>query len=333
MMAAAATLAAPAAAGAPKTISRAPGELFGPLASTARYIVYAQPSGDDDEPVPIEELDLRTHRKTTLVAAGLPALGVGATTGWAAFVAPYGKTQALFAIRYGTTRRVLLSTSIVSSVTSQGDRLAWAEERAGRQRVLVRSMTTHSTWVAADFPRCEAGKCYRIDYVTLADAGVTFDRGAIGTQPSQVLRRRFNGRLESVAVPGDPQPDLVPSSAGAFYFVLTRGWFRWDFASRRPQASAAPQPPTGQVLAVAARGILLQTGTSCHAKLVFLSMGHTETFLPPKAAGVNGDVCAHVTGFSIEANRLVVGWGLLPRLSLQTHSDAGVLGILAIHQL
>ena len=327
----AATLATAATAGGPTTIGRAPGELFGPLASTARYIVYAQPSGDDDEPVPIEELDLRTHRKTTLVAAGLPALGVGATAGWAAFVAPYGNGQALFAVRHRTTRRVVLSTSIVSPVTSHGDELAWAEERGGRQRVLVRTMTTQHTWVAADFPRCAAGNCYRIDYVTLSDAGVAFDRGAIGPQPSFVLRRRFDGPLESTAVPGDPQPDLVPSSAGAFYFVLDRGWFRWDFASRHPQLTAAPRPPTAQVLAVSARGVLVQTGTSCHAKLVFMSAGRSQTLLPPKTAGATGEVCAHVTGFSIEAKRLVVGWGLLPKLSLQTHSDAGVLGILAIH--
>ncbi|HST14089.1 MAG TPA: hypothetical protein VLJ44_04450 [Gaiellaceae bacterium] len=329
----AATLATAATAGGPTTIGRAQGELFGPLASNARYIVYAQPSGDDDEPVPIEELDLRTHRKTTLVAAGLPALGVGATPGWAAFVAPYGNGQALFAVRHGTTRRVVLSTSIVSPVTSDGDRLAWAEERGGRQRVLVRTMTTRHTWVAADFPRCTAGSCYRIDYVTLSDAGVTFDRGAIGTQPSFVLRRRFDGPLESTAVPGDPQPDLVPSSAGAFYFVLDRGWFRWDFTSRRPTSTDAPQPPRGQVLAVDARGVLVQTGTSCHAKLVFMSKGRTRAFLPPRAPGGSGEVCAHVTGFSIEAHRLVVGWGLLPKVSLQTHSDAGVLGILAVQPL
>lgn len=326
----AATLATAATAGAPTTIGRAPGELFGPLASTPRYVVYAQPSGDDDEPVPIEELDLRTHRKTTLVAAGLPALGVGATDGWAAFVAPYGNGQALFAVRHGTTRRVVLSTSIVSPVTSHGDELAWAEERGGRQRVLVRTMTTQHTWVAADLPRCAGGYCYRIDYVTLSDNGVAFDRGAIGPEPSFVLRRRFNGSLESIAVPGDPQPDLVPSNAGAFYYVLDRGWFSWDFADRRPRETKAPQPPKGQVLAVDTRGILVQTGTSCHAKLVFIGGRRTQEILPPKAAG---NVCAHVTGFSIQATRLVIGWGLLPKLSLQLHSDAGVLGVLAIQPL
>jgi hypothetical protein len=326
----AAVLSASAGAGDTSTIDRAPGEVFGPLAATARYIVYAQPSGDDDEPVPIEDLDLRTHRKATLVAAGLPAFGVGATSGWAAFVAPYGSGKALFAVRHGTTRRVVLSTSIVAPVTSHGDRLAWAEERGGRQRVLVRTMTTQHTWVAADLPRCSGGYCYRIDFVTLSDKGVAFDRGAIGTQPSFVLRRRFNGPLESTPTPGDPQPDLVPSDAGAFYFVLRRGWLAWNFGDRRPRATEAPQPPKGQVLAVDKRGILVETGTSCHARLVFMGGRRVQQFLPPKAAG---DVCAHVTGFSIQANRLVVGWGLLPKLSLQLHSDEGVLGVLAIHPL
>ena len=223
------TLAAPAAAGAPKTISRAPGELFGPLASTARYIVYAQPSGDDDGPPPIEELDLRTHRKTTLVAAGLPALGVGATAGWWCSWLHMGMRRCSSRSVTAPRGRVLLSTSIVSSVTSQGGSLAWGQERAGRQRVLVRSITTHSTWVAADFPRCEAGKCYRIDYVTLAHAGVTFDRRA-----QRSRRRRFAGGSMAGS---NPLPSLATAAGSrsvecrAFDFVLTRGWFRWDFAS------------------------------------------------------------------------------------------------------
>ena len=58
------------------------------------------------------------------------------------------------------------------------------------------------------------------------------------------MRRAFGARrLQSVLIPGDPQPDLVSSSSGALYYVLERGWYRWDFGAALPrQVTFANRP-------------------------------------------------------------------------------------------
>jgi len=108
--------------------------------------------------------------------------------------------------------------------------VAWADQDATRQRVYVRDMSSGTRWLAADLPRCVGGRCYRIDAVGLADQGVVFVRGAIGPQPSFIVRRGFSdAKATRLAVPNDPQPDLAPSSVGALYYAFGRGWYRWDF--------------------------------------------------------------------------------------------------------
>jgi hypothetical protein len=327
VVAAAATAAAPAAA----PLEREAGTTFGPIASAPGRLVYAQTSEDDDGPVAVKELDLRTHRTRQLAGSSLPAFGVGATAGWSVFAVPAGAGATLVAVRAGGTRRLVLTTSPLSPVTSRGDRAAWAEQDGNRERVVVRTMTSGREWVAADLPRCVGGRCFRIDYVTLADDGVAFDRGAIGPQPSFVLRRRFGGPLDTTVVAKDPQPNLVPSYAGAYFSEFERGWRRWDFGSSRPQTAPGPLPPHGQVLAVERAGRLSRVGTSCHPRLVLDSSGRSQVFVPPRVAGTSTEVCALITGVALEPDRLVVGWGLIPKISLDAHSEAGDLGILAVH--
>lgn len=330
LIAAAATAAAPRAA-AP--LARAPGASFGPIASATGRLVYAQTSDDDDGPVAVKELDLTTHRTRQLAPATLPAFGIGATAGWAVFAVPAGTGATLVAVRHGGTGRLVLTKSLLSPVVSRGDRVAWAEQDGNRERVVVRTMTSGLEWIAADLPRCVGSRCYRIDYVTLADDGVAFDRGAIGPQPSLVLRRRFGGPLETTVVANDPQPNLVPSYAGAYYSEFGRGWKRWDFGSPRPQAAPGPLPPHGQVLAVERAGRLSRVGTSCHPRLVLTSGRRTQVFVPPSVTDTATDVCALINGFALESDRLVVGWALIPKVGLDSHSDAGELGILAAHPL
>jgi hypothetical protein len=328
--------AAAAAAAAPRAaapLQRQPGATFGPIASTAGLLVYAQTSEDDDGPVAVKELDLKTHRTRQLAPSTLPAFGVGATAGWAVFAVPAGAGATLVAVRHHGAGRLVLTRSPLTPGDSRGDRVAWAEQDGDRERVIVRTMTSGREWVAADLPRCVGGRCYRIDYVTLADDGVAFDRGAIGPQPSLVLRRRFGGPLQSTVVANDPQPNLVPSYTGAYFSEFGRGWRRWDFGSSRPQAAAGPLPPHGQVLAVERAGLLSRVGSSCHPRLVLTSGGRTQVFVPPRVTDTSTEICALVSGFALDGDRLVVGWGLIPKVSLDTHSEVGDLGILAVHPL
>lgn len=330
---AAAAVAVAAAPPAAAPLERQAGATFGPIASATGRLVYAQTSDDDDGPVAVKELDLKTHRTRLLAASSLPAFGVGATAGWTVFAAPAGTGATLVAVRRGSTRRLVLTRTPLSPVVSRGDRVAWAEQDGDRQRVIVRTMTSGREWVAADLPRCVGARCYRIDYVTLADDGVAFDRGAIGPQPSLVLRRRFGGPLESTVVANDPQPNLVPSYAGAYFSEFGRGWRRWNFGGRGPQAAPGPLPPHGQVLAVERAGLLSRIGNSCHPRLVLTSGGRSQVFLPPRVTDTATEVCALVSGFVLEPDRLVVGWGLVPKVGLDNHSDAGELGILAVHPI
>jgi hypothetical protein len=333
---AAAIVAGSSAEAAQAPIQKANGIVCGPLAASSRYIVFVRSNGlDDDDTVTVEERDLLTAKTRRLAATSLPSLGVGSTSRWAVFAVP-GATQALLvAVPHGGGRRLVLSRSLIAPVASHGERIAWAEGDATRERVIVRNMATGRNSVAADLPRCLGGDCYRIDDVTLADEGVVFSRGAVGPQPSVVMRRRFGGPLEETAVPNDPQPDLIPSFAGAYYYAYARGWRRWDFGGTRPRAVPGPPAAAGEALALDRKGLLVQGGDTCHPTLVFRAGGAPETFAAPRPQGAKpfGHLCSIVTGFSLQPDRLVVGWALLPEVSLQSHSDVGLVGFLTVNQL
>jgi hypothetical protein len=199
-------------------------------------------------------------------------------------------------------------------------------------------MHSGRTWVAADLPRCLGTRCYRIDFVTLADDGVAFDRGAVGPQASYVVRRRFDGPTESVLVPNDPQPDLVPSSSGAFYFAYGRGWMRWDFGQKHPRRARIVGTGRPEVLALDRGRLLLFTGDRCRAKLVVRSpAGAPHVFASPVSSPLAthafGRLCASLTGVVLEKSHLTTAWALIPDASIQAHSDVGLVGLVVREKL
>jgi hypothetical protein len=223
---------------------------------------------------------------------------------------------------------------LLTSVVADGDRLAWAEARGNRQRVLVRDTASGRTWVAADLPDCVAGRCFRLDTVTLADSGVVFSRGAIGPQASVVYRRRYGGRLEHALVRNDPQPDLVPSFAGAAYFAYGRGWLRWDFGRPSPvPLRGAPAAPAN-ILRLDRRGLIIRTADTCHPAVAERGGAQkARTFASPRVQSALGPTCATLTGVAVDDGRVVVGWALLPLASLQGHRDIGLVGFLRTERL
>jgi hypothetical protein len=215
-------------------------------------------------------------------------------------------------------------------MVARGRRIAWAESRGTRQRVVVRDMATGRERVAADMPSCVAGRCYRIDAVTLADHGVVFDRGAVGPQPSSVVRRELTApRPESVRIAHDPQPDLVPSSAGALYYAFGRGWRRWDFGRRhpRPVSFGSGLRP----VAFDAGTWLLERPAGCGEVLLARRAGRTKVVGDPESvrrlAGAGRDLCATVVSITGRARAPVVTWALAPAAS---HSAAGATGVIAL---
>lgn len=112
------------------------------------------------------------------------------------------------------------------------------------------SMAKGTDWVPAEMPRCVRRRCYQIGAVTLAEHGVVFTRTTTGPDDSVLIRRGFSDpRPSEVRIPGDPQPELAPSSAGALNNGVGHGWLRWDFG---PGSSTTDREPSGFTVALPA---------------------------------------------------------------------------------
>jgi hypothetical protein len=221
----------------PRLIAYAPDQRIWSIAFTQRYLTWQSGTGDEGA-VGVFQRDLRTKRQRKLAAPVHPEYGLASTRGWVVYAA---KLHSLIAVRHDGSRRRTLSANLAAPFAGRGERVAWAELDRDTYRVFVRNMATGKQWLAARLPRCVSTRCYRIDGVTLADRGVVFTRGAIGPQPSFIVRRAFTDPAPtSVALPGDPQPELATSSAGALYYWFGRTAGTSAPASLGPPASAPP---------------------------------------------------------------------------------------------
>lgn len=261
--------------------------------------------------------DLRTRRSTTLARNVAPQYGLGVAAGMLVY-ATATLPHRLVAVQPANGRRLVLARSLIAPFAWRGARVAWAEQNGARQRIVVRDLSTGTQWVGAQVPSCEQRRCYRIDGVTLADRGVVFVRGAIGPQPSFVVRRAFNApRPEAVAVADDPQPDLVPSSAGSVYFALGDGWHRWDFGRRSP--TRAPFKADGAVDPIAYDGghWFVRQQRGCDDVIVALLRGgrHVVVGSPATAhslSGVGRGFCAKFVSLTWTGGRVVTSWAMRP---------------------
>jgi hypothetical protein len=201
--------------------------------------------------------------------------------------------------------------------------------------VFVRDLETGAMWTAADVPRCMNGRCYRIDAVTLANGGVAFTRGAIGPQPSLVVRRAFSDpKPFALQVPGDPQPDLAPSSEGALFNDFARGWFRWDFSSDAPRHLKLGKA-FGQdgVVLLEGKHLLLMSSQGCSSMLSLRTgTGAVAAFTSPARLIRLGHesgrgICVELLGATWSGGQPLSSWALEPDASAQAHSDEGLGGL------
>ena len=195
--------------------------------------------------------------------------------------------------------------------------------------MIVRSFATGKDRLVADLPTCVGGRCYRVDAVTFADRGVVFDRGAIGSQPSLVVRRAVGAKPETVRIANDPQPDLVPSSAGAAYYALARGWYRWDFGRNAPALTGLP--PSAQPVRYEGGRWFMLDHTACSDGLS-VDLGARRTVLDSAAAirrlvNVAPDLCVIFAGLSFRGNRPLTTWSVVPR---DSHTEAGVTSVILL---
>jgi copper transport protein len=295
----------------------------------SRYILWETLPSEDGGSTALVERDLRA-RRTRILARDIASQYALASTGrWVVYVV--GATPPRLMALRSDGRRLLLASRLLTAFASRGERVAWAEQDGERQRVVVREMTTGKEWVAADLPTCDRGRCYRIDAVTLADRGVAFARGAIGPQPSFVVRRAFRAPGAEVArLVNDPQPDLVPSSAGAVYYALGRGWYRWDFGQKQPRRSS---------LAASAQAVRYEDGRwfllehrPCGDTLLAEQRGRRRIVVATAASvrrlvGITKKLCVTFGGLSWIEDRPLTTWTVAPP---DAHSDEGLTSVVLV---
>ena len=305
------------------------GKAIRTLAVMGPYLTWEQGTSRSALSMLMERV-LKTGKTKLLASNALAQFGLASTATRVVFADRGRSGPELVAVRHDGGGRLVLTRSLAAPVAVRGDLVAWAEQSASAQRVVVRHMRTGREWVAAQMSRCRRGRCYRIDSVTLADKGVVFERGAIGPHPSLIVRRGFDeDRVTTASVAHDPQPELAASSAGALFHRLQHGWFRWDFGQRRPHPVKLPASHPW-VLAYERGGLLVLGGSQCEPTLTFKLRHqslviHAPTSTPDSPKGF-GPLCRLMSHFHWQDGRLAVAWSIIPKISLRSGADVGLVG-------
>lgn len=312
---------------------RTPGRAIGAFALSGRKLVWESgPINAENVPTLLLGRELGARRTRILARSVDPTAGLVSTLRWVGYVASPGRT--LFAVRHDGAGRHVIARNLLSQIAGRGNRVAWAEESGNRQRIFSLDLDTGTRRLIADLPRCVGNDCYRIDYVTLADDGVVFTRGAIGPQPSFVYRRAYGRPLEHLALAGDPQPDLAPSSDGALYNYYAHGWYRWDLKRSQPQLTRLRGFTTEEPLAFEHGAWYFLTRSGCRSTIerragagrAVAEVSATEVAKLARAAST---YCVALGSFSITGGRELSSWILQPGYAINAHVDFGLVGVIA----
>jgi hypothetical protein len=309
------------------------GYSIGPIAASSRYVFWTAAAGDEADDVLLLRRDLRTGSNRVMAHRLFPAFGLGMAAGSVVYATSSGTGAHLDSMAVSGGPAHVLSRSLGAPFDARGDMVAWADADQTHNRVTVRNVRTARDTVAFEAARCRGTRCYRIDRVTVADGGIVFDLGSVGQgYASLIVRRSWTASRPSFArVPRDPQPDLASSSNGALYYHLGHGWMQWDFDQPHPSRTW-PHGIRPWVLARDGTRELLIGGTNC-ARTVAVKTGGGEPVAvpPPRSTAVTprgyGPVCRQLSGYAWSGNRLLLGWSLTPRVSLEAHEEIGVASV------
>jgi hypothetical protein len=300
------------------------------VAATGPYLAWEE-EGDDTGPLGLKERNLRTGKTLTLAPDGLPEYGLGVTVRRVVYAAPRGNVVSLIAVPHGGGRHVVLSRHLAAPFDARGSRVAWADVSGRMLRVLMHDFASGRSSVLARFTRCAAKGCHNIDRVVVTKHAVAFDLSGIAGAPSRVFQIGFGSKGRHVTVvPNDPQPDLARASSSLLYYALNRGWFRW-LPPAKPKLTPF-RSVTPWLLDEENGRLLLVTQTGCVQRLaVRLPTGRMfsvpQPAKIPAGTKVFGRVCQQVGGFAWSGNRLFIGWTLVPQVSLGSHHEPGLAGI------
>jgi hypothetical protein len=303
-------------------------------AADQHHVVWETgPVEEEDVPTSLLQRDLATGTTTRLARNIYPAYGLASTRRWVVYAE--GNGASLVALTHDGSRRTVLSSNLVAPIAARGELVAWAEQEGQTQRIIVRNLATGQEWMAAKMSRCQRGGCYQIGAVTLADRGVVFTRTASGPDVSFIERRAFAApRVSAVKIAGDPQPELVPSSAGAVYFALDRGWYRWDFGRSPPHRMRFAANPPAQLLAHEAGRWFLLTRRGCRSGVASVEQHGSRTIVAAPSTLVKAAVRSTPEGICVDLGSLVstarqplTAWAVAPEESEEEHTDVGVAGV------
>jgi hypothetical protein len=151
-----------------------------------------------------------------------------------------------------------------------------------------------------------------------------------------IVRRGFRDATpREVAISDDPQPDLVPSSAGALYYVFARGWYRWDFGQDHPEpTSFVGAAPAALLRYEHGRWLLLAKGRCREDVVVRPPQGPPVPLGAPGAlrsvAPSDGHGCIALSAFAWTGRQTLTAWSIQPKAQIQAHTDAGLVGVILV---
>jgi hypothetical protein len=302
----------------------------GPVAASARDLVWESGPLEAETLSPsLQDRNLATGSTRTFAGTVNPLFGLASTSRFVFFVRSSGNSTNVVRTSHRGTNARVLTNDLVTPIASRGSVVAWGEQAGPTERVVAYTGTRR--WIVAQLPRCTTKGCYRLDAVTVAKDGIVFTRDAVGSQRSFVVRRAFGtGTIQSIAVTRDPQPDLVPSSSGALYYVLLRGWYRWDFGSARPRpVSFANDAPKQLILHEGSRWYWL-VRHDCSVRIESSAGGNASGLnLPARLAELGpqaGRTCIELGALVLARTHAIASWAIASKAAEEDHSDAGLRG-------
>jgi len=302
----------------------------GPVATDSRHLVWESGPIESDQFQPtLHDRNLATGATKALSSNVDPLFGLASTPRFVFYARSSGYSTSVVLVSHAGTHTRVLTDTLVTPIASRGNVVAWGEQSGPTQRVVA--YTGARRWIVAEMRRCTTKGCYRLGDVTVAKGGIVFTRDAVGSQPSFVVRSALGGNaIQSLVVRHDPQPDLVPSSSGALYYVLSRGWYRWDFGAAHPRPVAFANSPLKQLIRHEGSRWYWLVRHGCSVRLESTPGGNAAALaVPRRLARLRPDYgpsCTQLGALAWAGTHAVASWAIAARAAESAHSDAGLRG-------
>jgi hypothetical protein len=301
------------------------------VATDSRHLVWESGPIESDQFQPtLHDRVLSTGATKTLSSNVDSLFGLASTSRFVFYARSSATKTSVVRVSHPGTHTLVLTNALATPIASRGNVVAWGEQSGPTQRVVAYTGTRR--WIVARMRRCTTEGCYRLGDVTVAKGGIVFTRDAVGSQPSFVVRSAFGGNgVQSLMVRNDPQPDLVPSSSGALYYVLSRGWYRWDFGAARPRPVVFANDPLKEIIRHEGSHWYWVVRHGCSVRLESTRGGNAAALaVPRRLARLGKDLgpsCTQLGALAWAGTHAIASWAIASNAAEAEHSDAGLRGV------